>query len=165
MLKKKWYELLFDTSDSNTIAFQRIIVGVIFFAHGAQKMLGWFGGYGYSGTMGFFTNTLGIPAIFGFLAIMAEFFGSIGLITGLLTRISAFALSVVMIVAVVTTHFANGFFMNWSGQAAGEGYEYHLLALALLLVLVVKGAGNFSFDKLISERKEKSVQGYDLRTS
>ena len=145
----------FDTTDSNWLAFQRVVVGIVFFPHGAQKLLGWFGGYGFSGTMGFFTGTMGIPAFLAFLDIIAEFFGSIGLITGLLTRLSAFGLSVVMLVAVFTTHLANGFFMNWSGQQAGEGIEYHLLALALLLVLMFKGGGNFSLDKIIAQKMRK----------
>jgi len=149
--------MLFDTDDSNVIAFQRIVAGIVFFPHGAQKLLGWFGGYGFEGTMGFFTGTMGIPAFFAFLAIMAEFFGSLGLITGLLTRVSAFALTVNMLVAIFTTHIANGFFMNWTGQQAGEGFEYHLLALAILLVLFVKGAGNFSIDKILAGKNKNKL--------
>lgn len=152
----KFSNRLFKTPDSNWLAFQRVMLGIVFFPHGAQKLLGWFGGYGFSGTMGFFTGTMGIPAVFAFLAIIAEFFGSLGLITGLLTRVSAFGLTVNMLVAIFTTHLANGFFMNWTGQQAGEGFEYHLLALALLLVILVKGAGNFSVDRVIANKNEKT---------
>src|SRR5580698_827307 len=103
------------TENSVALAILRVVLGVVFFAHGAQKMLGWFGGYGFSGTMGFFTNNMHIPAPFALLAIAAEFFGGLGLIVGLLTRIAAFGIAVNMVVAVMTVHIQVGFFMNWSG--------------------------------------------------
>ncbi len=127
----------------------RIALGMVIFPHGAQKLLGWFGGHGYSGTMGFF-ESMGIPAILAFLAIIAEFFGSLGLIAGLLTRLSAFGVAVVMIVAVVTVHAPNGFFMNWAGNQKGEGFEYHLLALGIALALIILGPGRWSLDALLS---------------
>jgi putative oxidoreductase len=128
----------------------RLVLGVVYFAHGAQKMLGWFGGYGFQGTMGFFTQQMGIPAPFAFLAICAEFFGGLGLILGLLTRVAAFGILVNMLVAVAKVHGHNGFFMNWTGQQKGEGFEYHLLAIALLLVVLVKGAGALSIDRTLA---------------
>src|SRR5690348_18237365 len=140
---------LFATSNDFTLTVLRLVMGVVFFAHGAQKMLGWFGGYGFHGTMGFFTQQMGIPAPFAFLAICAEFFGGLGLIVGLLSRVAAFGIMMNMLVAVATVHHVNGFFMNWTGQQKGEGFEYHLLALALGLVILVKGAGAFSLDRLI----------------
>ena len=103
------------------------MLGVIFFAHGAQKMLGWFGGYGFTGTMGFFTGVMHIPAVFAFLAIAAEFFGGLGSYLRLFTRVAAFGISCNMIVAVAMVHRQFGFFMNWTGAQKGEGYEYHLL--------------------------------------
>ncbi|HSM77897.1 MAG TPA: DoxX family protein, partial [Bryobacteraceae bacterium] len=103
------------TEDSATTALLRLVLGVVFFAHGAQKMLGWFGGYGFTGTMGFFTGTMHIPAVFAALAIFAEFFGSLGLIAGLFTRIAAFGIAMNMLVAVVMVHSQFGFFANWSG--------------------------------------------------
>src|SRR5580698_636645 len=128
----------------------RLVLGVIFFAHGAQKMLGWFGGPGFSGTMGMFTGYMHIPAPFAFLAIAAEFFGGLGLILGFLTRIAAFGIAVNMVVAVVTVHSGNGFFMNWVGTQKGEGFEYHLLVLAMTAFLMVRGAGAFSVDRVIA---------------
>jgi len=113
-------------------------------------MLGWFGGYGFKGTMGFFTQTMHIPAVFAFLAIAAEFFGGLGLIVGLLSRIAAFGITVNMLVAIFTVHLANGLFMNWTGQQKGEGYEYHLLVLAMTVALMIRGAGAFSIDRAIS---------------
>src|SRR5216110_3317142 len=100
---------LFATDDSFAAAILRLLLGVVFFAHGAQKMLGWFGGYGFSGTMGFFTGTMHIPAFLAFLAIAAEFFGGIGLLLGLLTRVAAFGIAVNMLVAVVMVHSQFGF--------------------------------------------------------
>ncbi len=141
---------LLSTSNDITLTIVRLTLGVVFFAHGAQKMLGWFGGYGFRGTMGFFTQQMHIPAPLAFLAICAEFFGGLGLILGLLSRIAAFGILCNMIVAVMTVHIHNGFFMNWTGQQKGEGFEYHLLALALLLIVMMKGAGLLSVDRALS---------------
>src|SRR5271163_2299204 len=141
---------LYSTDDSTTRAILRLVLGVVFFAHGAQKMLGWFGGFGFSGTMGFFTGMLHVPALFAFLAIAAEFFGGLGLILGFLTRIAAFGIAVNMVVAVVMVHSSNGFFMNWTGTQKGEGFEYHLLALAVTAFLMIRGAGAFSVDRVIA---------------
>lgn len=141
------------TENSAAVAILRVVLGIVFFAHGAQKMLGWFGGGGFSGTMGFFTNNLHIPAVFAFLAIAAEFFGGLGLIVGLLTRIAAFGIAVNMVVAILTVHLHFGFFMNWMGAQKGEGFEYHLLVLAMTLLLMIKGGGAASLDRAISRRK------------
>lgn len=141
---------LFVTDNSAATAILRVVLGIVFFAHGAQKMLGWFGGYGFSGTMGFFTNTMHIPAPFAFLAIAAEFFGGIGLILGFLTRIAAFGIAVNMLVAIFTVHHKFGFFMNWGGTQKGEGFEYHLLVLAIVAFLMIRGAGAFSVDRAIA---------------
>jgi putative oxidoreductase len=141
---------LLRTPDDKVLTVLRLVLGLVFLAHGSQKMLGWFGGYGFKGTMGFFTQTMHIPALFAFLAIAAEFFGGLGLILGLLTRIAAFGITVNMLVAIFMVHMANGFFMNWTGQQKGEGFEYHLLALGITLTLMVRGAGAFSLDRMIS---------------
>jgi putative oxidoreductase len=141
---------LLSTENDYTLAIARVILGVIFFAHGSQKVLGWFGGYGFHGTMGFFTNQLHIPALFAFLAIMAEFLGGIGLILGLLTRIAAFGIACEMLVAVLMIHYQFGFFMNWAGTQKGEGFEYHLLVIAITIMLIVKGGGVLSVDGAIS---------------
>jgi putative oxidoreductase len=146
MLKK-----LTATTDDPVLTILRLVLGIVFFFHGAQKMLGWFGGYGFSGTMNFFTHNMGIPAVFAFLAIAAEFFGSLGLILGLLTRVAASGIIVNMVVAIVLVHHANGFFMNWFGNQKGEGYEYHLLTIAVALAIVIRGAGAFSIDRMIGD--------------
>src|SRR5580692_12243140 len=140
-----------NTSDDFTITIVRLVMGCVFFAHGAQKMLGWFGGYGFAGTMGFFTHQMGIPAPFAFIAICAEFFGGLGLLVGLLGRVAAFGIMMNMLVAIFAVHIHNGFFANWTGQQKGEGVEYHLLAIALLLVVMIKGSGALSIDRALSK--------------
>ena len=152
------FRKLLATSDDWTVTMLRLVMGVIFFAHGAQKALGWFGGYGFSGTMGFFTQQMHIPAVFAFLAICAEFLGGIGLILGVLGRVAAFGIACNMLVAVMMVHAQNGFFMNWSGQQKGEGFEFHLLALAIAAVLMIRGSGALSVDYALSgESKAKTT--------
>jgi putative oxidoreductase len=128
----------------------RIALGVVIFPHGAQKLLGWFGGYSYRGTMDFFTKGMGIPAVFAFLAITAEFFGSLGLIVGLLTRPAALGIGIVMLVAAWMAHRQSGFFMNWQGDQEGEGFEFHILAAGIALALVIGGGGALSLDGALS---------------
>jgi putative oxidoreductase len=140
---------LLRTAPDHAITLVRLVTGIIFFAHGAQKMLGWFGGYGYSATIGMFTAHMHIPEPLAILAVMAEFLGGIGLIVGLLTRVAAFGIAVNMCVAIALVHSANGLFMNWQGSQRGEGIEYHLLVLAISVLLMTRGAGAWSFDRLL----------------
>lgn len=125
----------------------RLMLGIVMFSHGAQKVFGWFGGHGFTGTMGFFTGQMHIPAIFALLAIAAEFLGSLGLLVGCLTRVAAFGIFCEMLVAVRMAHWQHGFFMNWFGQQQGEGFEYHLLVIAICLALMIGGAGRWSVDR------------------
>jgi putative oxidoreductase len=141
---------LYATDDSAATTILRLALGIVFFAHGAQKMLGWFGGNGFSGTMGFFTGAMHIPAPLAFLAIAAEFFGGIGLIFGFLTRIAAFGIGMNMLVAIVTVHSKFGLFMNWNGTQKGEGFEYHLLVIAMAAFLMIRGAGALSVDRALT---------------
>jgi putative oxidoreductase len=149
---------LIATDNSSATTILRLALGVIFFAHGAQKMLGWFGGYGFTGTMGFFTGAMHIPAVFAFLAIAAEFFGGLGLIFGLLARVASFGIFCNMIVAVALVHGQFGFFMNWTGAQKGEGYEYHLLVLATTAFLMIRGAGAASVDRLLSAPANNGIK-------
>ncbi len=141
---------LMSTSNDVALTTLRLVLGVVFFAHGAQKMLGWFGGYGFHGTMGFLEH-VGLPAPVALLVICTEFFGGLGLIVGLLTRIAALGIGVEMIVAIFMVHLPNGFFMNWYGTQKGEGFEYHLLAIAVAAALLLRGAGAFSADGALSK--------------
>ncbi len=143
---------LFQTDDSWSSLILRVALGVVMFPHGAQKLLGWYGGFGFDGTMGFFTETMHLPWLFALLIIIGEFFGSLGLLAGLLTRFSAASIGVIMLGAITLVHLPNGFFMNWFGKQAGEGYEYHLLVIGIAATLLITGAGRWSVDKLIAER-------------
>ncbi len=144
------FKRLISTDDDVSVLILRILLGAVFFPHGAQKLLGWFGGHGFMGTMGFFTDKMGIPVAFAFLAIMAESIGSVALIAGFLTRIAALGIGCVMSVAILMVHLPNGFFMNWFGNQKGEGFEYHILPIAIALALIIKGGGKCSVDRYLS---------------
>jgi putative oxidoreductase len=135
----------------------RLVLGSVFFAHGAQKLLGWFGGAGFTATMDFFTHRMGIPAPLALMAIAAEFFGGLGLIVSLLGRVAAFGSIGNMLVAVVMVHSHVGLSMNWDGNQQGEGIEYHLPAVALGLAVAVKGSGAFSCDRLLPGPSHASI--------
>jgi putative oxidoreductase len=139
---------LIHTREDHLLTLLRLCLGVIFFAHGSQKVMGWWGGYGFSATLNAFTG-MGIPFVFAVIAIMAEFLGAVGLVFGFLTRIAAIGIACVMAVAIFLVHAPNGLFMNWTGAQPGEGFEYHLLAIAIALTLAVRGAGAWSLDHLI----------------
>jgi putative oxidoreductase len=141
---------LMGTSNDVSFTILRLVLGVVFVAHGAQKMLGWFGGFGFHATMESFTH-MGMPAPIAFLVICTEFFGGLGLIVGLLTRIAALGIGGEMIGAIFMVHLQNGFFMNWMGNQKGEGFEYHLLAIAVAAALLLRGAGAFSLDRALSK--------------
>ena len=143
---------IFATNENSSATIIRIVLGLILFPHGAQKLLGWFGGYGFDGTMGFLTGSVGLPWIIGFFVIIIEFFGALALIFGFATRIVSIGLIALFAGIVFTGHLNHGFFMNWSGQQKGEGYEYHLLVIGMALSLLVSGAGKWSADYAIQRR-------------
>ncbi len=140
---------LLATENTSLLTILRVALGVVILPHGLQKTIGWFGGHGFTGTMNGFTS-MGIPAILAFLVILAESAGAVALITGFTTRIAAFGIGATMAVAAFM-HKANGFFMNWSGQQKGEGFEFHILAVAIAVVLMIGGAGRFSLDRAIAK--------------
>ncbi|WP_303722492.1 DoxX family protein [Malonomonas rubra] len=144
---------LFSTQDEFAPLVMRVMLGIVFIPHGAQKVLGWFGGYGLEGTLNFFTQTMGLPLFLAVLIIAAESLGSLGLIVGFLTRFTAFGIACVMTGAIFTVHLENGFFMNWTGKQAGEGFEFHLLAIALAVALMITGGGKASVDLYLTRRK------------
>ena len=119
---------LLDTDRSRSLLFQRLVLGAVVLPHGLQKVFGWFDGYGIDGTLGFFAQ-LGVPAALGWLVILSDSLGAVALIAGLGTRLAAFGTAATMLGAILLWHLPNGFFMNWDGSGAGEGFEYHLLAL------------------------------------
>jgi putative oxidoreductase len=153
--------LLLKTNNDPILLFLRLLLAAVMFPHGAQKALGWWGGYGFTGTMNFFTQSMHIPAPLAFLAIAAEFAGPVALVLGLTTRVAAFGIAANMLVAALTSHLANGFFMNWFGNQKGEGFEYHLLAGAIALTVVIRGGGNMALDRAIYDR----VAGGESKTT
>jgi len=139
---------LLHTNDDIGLFIARISLGIVILPHGLQKLLGLFGGAGFSGTVDFFVGS-GLPSAVAILIIIAESFGALGLILGFLSRLAAFGITLIMLGAIFMVHIQNGFFMNWFGNQAGEGFEYHLLALGLSLVVLIKGGGKWSIDKMI----------------
>ena len=147
---------LFATNNSYAPTVLRLLLGSVLFAHGAQKLLGWFGGYGFKGTMEFFTGAAGLPWIVGFLVIIIEFFGALSLLIGFATRLWSISMIFLFIGIVVTTHLPNGFFMNWYGSQKGEGIEYFLLSIGMATSLAVSGAGKLSIDRLLANKTVRS---------
>ena len=142
----------FKTTDSLAPLAARLALGIVILPHGLQKVFGMFGGFGFAGTMNFFTHNMGIPYVFALLAVLAESLGSVAVIAGFFTRLSALGVGFTIAVAALMVHIPNGFFMNWFGKQAGEGFEYHILAVGLALSLVISGGGKFSLDRLIANR-------------
>lgn len=141
---------LLNTDHSYVSLLQRIALGLVILPHGAQKLLGWYGGFGFDASLNWFASTLHVPAAVAALVVFSDFFGSLALIAGAGTRIASFGATATMLGAIVMVHAPNGFFMNWFGTQAGEGFEFHLLALALSIPLMVKGAGAYSLDGLLA---------------
>jgi len=140
---------LLATNGDWVLTVARVVLGVAFFVHGSQKLFGWFGGHGLSATIKTFRDQMGIPAPLTYLAIAAEFFGGLGLIIGLLTRVAALGIAITMVVAMIKVHLKFGFLLNWFGDKQGHGVEYHLLAIALAIIIIAHGAGAFSLDRAL----------------
>ena len=149
------------TGDDRVLTVLRLALAIVVFPHGAQKVLGWFGGFGISGTYGFLTQQMHIPAVFAILVFAAEFLGPIGLFVGFLSRIAAFGIAVDFAVALFMVHLPNGFFMNWSGQQKGEGIEFFFLAIGIAIAIMIGGGGAWSVDRVLTIRD----QGQTNRTS
>lgn len=144
-------QLIFNTANDWTGLIVRLTFGLILWPHGAQKLFGWFGGYGFEGTMNFFTGTVHMPWVLGFFVVIIEFFGALAIIAGLASRIWGALMIMLFIGIIFTSHLDNGFFMNWFGNQKGEGYEFDLLMIGLSIAILVNGAGKFSIDGLISK--------------
>jgi putative oxidoreductase len=143
-------EALLQTSDTWALLPIRLALGAIFIGHGAQKLFGWFGGYGPKGTIGYFQQALGVPPPLTVLAILAEFFGGLGVLLGLLTRLAAAGITAVMLVAIAKVHWSHGFFLNWELKPnRGHGYEMNLALIGMALALLIAGGGALSMDRLL----------------
>ncbi|HVG16211.1 MAG TPA: DoxX family protein [Chitinophagaceae bacterium] len=143
--------LFFKTNRSTAPLFLRLFLALVLFPHGAQKLLGWFGGFGFEGTMRYFTDTVGLPWAVGFLVILIEFFGPLALVAGVAVRFWSLAIGGVMTGVILTT-FTDYFFMNWFGNQKTEGMEFFLLTIGMSLSLVYSGAGRFSIDSQLEKR-------------
>jgi putative oxidoreductase len=143
-------KLLATNPNNWTALITRLALGITVFPHGAQKLFGWFGGYGFNGTMGFLTGQMHLPWIIGVLVILIESIGALFLIFGFATRIAAFAIIVNFLGVLFTSVINNGFFMNWGMQPnKGEGFEYLILLFGLALVALISGGGKASIDSAI----------------
>ena len=151
-------KILFKTNDEIAPLILRVFLATVMFPHGAQKALGLFGGHGFSGTMHFFTQEAHIPAALAFLVIATEFAGSIALFFGFLTRVVVFGMGAIMVEAIRTVHWQNGFFMNWLGNQKGEGFEYHILVLGIALALLIKGGGKWSIDGMFCRKSAPATK-------
>lgn len=146
-------ETLLRTDPANRILLvQRIVLALVIAPHGAQKLLGWFGGGGFSETMEFFTGAMDIPAPIAFLVVVGESAGALLLAVGLFARVAAFGITAIMLGAIALSHAEFGFFMNWFGQKQGEGFEFHLLALGLSVPLLLWGGGARALDTQVLAR-------------
>lgn len=143
---------LLKTSNDLTLTLARLVLAAIFFGHGSQKVFGWFGGMGIDGTLAFFQRTMDIPAPLTVLVMFTEMAGAAGMVSGLLGRVAATGLLSIMLIGPFANHLYPRFFMNWSGTRGGEGYEYHLLAIALLVGIIVRGSGALSLDYWITAK-------------
>lgn len=146
-------EKILQTNNDWTGLITRLTVGLIMFPHSAQKVFGWFGGPGFTGEMNFFTQTVHLPWLIGFLVIVIEFAGAISLILGFASRVWSVLMIFLFIGMIRTAHLEFGFFMNWFGNQKGEGFEYHLLIIGLSLATLINGSGKFSVDGLLLRKK------------
>lgn len=141
---------IFRTDDDASALIARLALGIVILPHGLQKLLGMFGGAGFTATVDYFVSS-GLPAFLAVLIIIGEALGSLGLILGFLSRVAALGITIIMLGAILTVHIKFGFFMNWAGTQAGEGFEFHILAIGLALVVLIKGGGLWSVDAAITK--------------
>jgi putative oxidoreductase len=142
------------TGDDKVLTVLRLALAIVVFPHGAQKVFGWFGGFGFAGTYGFLTQQMHIPAPLAILVFAAEFLAPIGLFIGFLSRIAAFGIAIDFAVALFMVHLPNGFFMNWSGQQKGEGIEFFFLAIGIAIAIMIGGSGAWSVDRLLTNKDQ-----------
>ncbi len=138
-----------DSNDASALV-ARLALGIVILPHGLQKLLGMFGGAGFTATVDYFVSS-GLPAFLAVLIIIGEAFGALGLIVGFLSRLAALGITIIMLGAILTVHIKFGFFMNWAGTQAGEGFEFHILAMGLALVVLIRGGGLLSVDAAITK--------------
>lgn len=148
----KQLSVIFNTRDHISGLVLRVTAALVILPHGCQLLFGWFGGMGYAAAMNYFKQTEGLPVMIGFLVILLQFAGSLLILLGTLTRLVSAAMIFLFLGMIVTSHWQHGFFMNWMGTGAGEGFEFHLLVIGLCLSLVMNGAGVYSIDAWLSKK-------------
>lgn len=151
-MKTSFTKTILNTTDSWEQLVIRVTLAMVIWPHGAQFLLGWFGGFGFTNSMGYLTGPAGLPWLVGFMVIMIQFFGSLMLLLGCLTRVAALGMLGMGIGMIFSGHVEHGFFMNWTGNQKGEGFEYHLLMLAMSLALIIGGGGRYALDKTFSAK-------------
>jgi len=142
---------IMETSDDRIPMLGRLALGIVILPHGAQNLLGWFGGPGIEGALGYYT-AIGIPSFLAWMALVTQFFGGLALIIGFVGRVAAFAIALDLLAAVITQHWSVGFFMNWNGTLKGEGFEFHILAVTLAVIVIIRGSGALSIDRALTAR-------------
>lgn len=157
MLSNYFNKLVKTNGNNYAIFFLRVAAAMVILPHGAQKVFGWFGGHGFNATYTAFTSGMGIPSFLAVLAILAESLGGLFLLIGIMSRVSAVGIAITMIVAA-TMHFQNGFFMNWYGNGTGEGFEFHILMVAITAVLAIRGGGALALDNIFSRKVKEPIQ-------
>ena len=150
-------KLLATNPNNWTALIIRLALAVVIFPHGAQKLFGWFGGYGYEGTMGFLTGTAGLPWVVALLVILIESIGAVLIFFGSITRVASFGLIALFVGIIIKSHIGNGFFINWANApGVGQGYEFHLLVIGMSLALLVAGGGKASVDVALVSNNPKN---------
>src|SRR5512133_515090 len=148
-------KLLFTNSNNWSALIARLALGATVFVHGAQKLFGWFGGYGFKGTMGFLTSQVGLPYALALLVILIESIAALMVVAGVLTRVAAFGIFGLFTIIMFKLHSANGFFMNWAGNQRGEGIEYFVILLGVALTVIIAGGGKASVDAALANSVQK----------
>ncbi len=142
---------IMETSDDRIPMLGRLALGIVILPHGAQDLFAWFGGTGIDGALGSYA-ALGVPPFLGWMAVVTQFFGGLALIIGFVGRVAAFAIALVLLAAVIAQHWSVGFFMNWDGALKGEGFEFHILAVTLAVIVIIRGSGALSVDRAFTGR-------------
>ena len=158
----KQLSILYKTTAHPAGLILRLTLAAVMLPHGCQLLFGWFGGFGFTGSMNYFTQVEGLPWIIGFMVILLQSVGSFLILLGFMSRFFAVAMTFLFIGMIVTSHWQYGFFMNWMGTQPGEGFEFHLLAIGVSLGLITTGSGAFSIDGLFTKKAKADQAFFDL---
>lgn len=158
----KQFSIFYKTDEHISGFVLRLTLAIVMLPHGCQLLFGWFNGFGFNGSMNYFTQVEGLPWLVGFGVILLQFLGVLLILFGFMGRLLAFAMTVLFIGMILTSHWQHGFFMNWMGSQKGEGFEFHLLAIGLCLTLLASGSGSYSFDALLTKKLDTKRPYFDF---